>query len=276
MPTIYELYFESMNGVHSAGAFRTAEAAEARLQELTELQQSSGRSTRYWVKEVDTTGMFEVPSRPAPRERYSTRCTPLGSEPSWKPFLVEVLDVDRVVATYQRNLDMYDTFEPFRQGDRSLALISSDYTATSILDLQTGEILGGEVPHSDGFCPVGFFVPDWWDVWPDWLIPGSSLWRPHYEWPHGDFGFVWGCQWGDDSSWKVQFLDLTRAAEGIIAREERFGYLPLATRPRVPGSEFIRVGRCGDEMSVTFNVPCRFDLSTGQQLDDGGPILGRW
>ena len=46
------------------------------------------------------------------------------------------------------------------------------------------------------------------------------------------FGFVAGCVWGDDSSWKLQYLDLSRAAEGIVRREERFGYLELpAGRP---------------------------------------------
>jgi hypothetical protein len=41
------------------------------------------------------------------------------------------------------------------------------------------------------------------------------------------FGFVAGCIWGDDSSWKVQYLDLSRAAEGVLKREERFGHLEL-------------------------------------------------
>jgi hypothetical protein len=37
-------------------------------------------------------------------------------------------------------------FEPFRQGDRNYALISPNYTATSVMDLQTGEIVAGEEP----------------------------------------------------------------------------------------------------------------------------------
>ena len=34
---------------------------------------------------------------------------------------------------------MLGTFEPFRQGDRMFALVSPHYTATSVLDLHTGD-----------------------------------------------------------------------------------------------------------------------------------------
>jgi hypothetical protein len=40
-------------------------------------------------------------------------------------------------------------------------------------------------------------------------------------------GFVAGCVWGDDSSYKIQYLDLSRADEGIIKRDNRFGYIEL-------------------------------------------------
>lgn len=47
------------------------------------------------------------------------------------------------------------------------------------------------------------------------------------DWRHCPFGFVAGCIWGDDSSWKIEFLDLSRAAEGILVRKESFGYCEL-------------------------------------------------
>lgn len=40
-------------------------------------------------------------------------------------------------------------------------------------------------------------------------------------------GFVAGCIWGDDSSGKVQVVDLSNVAANIIAREARFGYCEL-------------------------------------------------
>ena len=41
------------------------------------------------------------------------------------------------------------------------------------------------------------------------------------------FALVAGCVWGDDSSMKVEFVDLAGVAAGKIVREDRFGYLEL-------------------------------------------------
>jgi hypothetical protein len=90
--------------------------------------------------------------------------------------------------------------------------------------------------------PGGVYVRDWWDVHDGHVLPGELHWKADYEWPSdGGFGFVWGCLWGDDSSWKVQYLDLSDIRHGQIRREERFGYLRLATRPDVVGKAFIRL-----------------------------------
>jgi hypothetical protein len=42
-----------------------------------------------------------------------------------------------------------------------------------------------------------------------------------------DHGFIAGCVWADDSTWKIQYLDLSQAERGIIQREDRFGYIEL-------------------------------------------------
>jgi hypothetical protein len=104
---------------------------------------------RWWIEEIDTTGMFEIPPPPPPRERFSTKASVRKSPPgTWDTLHVDVLDeAGRHVAAYDRNYSsMYRTFEPFRQGERLLALISSDYTATLVLDLVTGEIIAAEKP----------------------------------------------------------------------------------------------------------------------------------
>jgi hypothetical protein len=89
---------------------------------------------------------------------------------------------------------MLRTFEPIRQGDRDYALISPHYTATSIMDLVSGRIVAGEEPSPGGFCPVGFYVPEWWDIHEDTeqrgTLPGSKAWSSDYEWPTSNFGFV--------------------------------------------------------------------------------------
>jgi hypothetical protein len=33
--------------------------------------------------------------------------------------------------------------------------------------------------------------------------------------------------WGDDTSWKIQFLDLSRLNEKVLVRDDRFGYIEL-------------------------------------------------
>jgi hypothetical protein len=68
------------------------------------------------------------------------------------------------VCEYERDYGLLATFEPFRQGGREFALISPHYTGTSVLDLATGQVIAAEPDSSSGFCPVGFYVPDWWDL----------------------------------------------------------------------------------------------------------------
>jgi hypothetical protein len=72
---------------------------------------------------------------------------------------------------YERNYALLQTFEPFRQGGRAFALISPKYMGTSELDLATGSVIAAESVSTAiaaepvsavGFCPVGFYVPDWW------------------------------------------------------------------------------------------------------------------
>jgi hypothetical protein len=297
---VYRVY-----GVHGGreedinfGTYRSLPEAEARVQELM--------SSREWVEHYHNRGFlirtsivetdFETPSLPKPRDRYFVRARPKPNRPgTWDSTMVEVLRRDasgdgyQGVCEYERNYSMLRTFEPFRQGTREYALISRDYTKTVVLDLTSGRVIAEEMEEfydkerlrpGAGFCPVGFYVPDWWDVHDGSIIPGDPLWDEDDEWPKGDFGFVWGCHWGDDSSWKVQYLDLSRVAEGIIRRDDRFGYVELATighhlptlnianggrnGPARP-PEFIRVSKYKGIAQVTFAVETTFDLTTGKR-----------
>jgi len=135
----------------------------------------------------------------------------------------------------------------------------------------TGEIVAAEKAASGGFCPAGFYVPDWRDVHDGSILPGSRYWEDHDEWPDGSLGFVWGCVWGDDDGWKVQALDLSRVAEGVLRREERFGYLYLDTRCDLDPGDFIRCspGEGSHGPRVTFSVPRQYDAITGELISDG-------
>ena len=106
--------------------------------------------------------------------------------------------------------------------------------------------------------------PDWWDLHDGSKLPGSMHWRPvDDEWSSGDFGFVWGCVWGDDSSWKVQHLDVSGVSEGVILRDDRFGYLKLATNSKLLPRDFIRCSSWKGERRAEFYVERGYNLTTG-------------
>jgi hypothetical protein len=295
---VYRIY-----GVHEGrekdcyfGAFRTIADAELEIAKLrgremhgqnwAEQHHNRGFVIREHVVQID----YEVPSRPKPRDRYFVRGEPKENRPgTWHSTIVEVYrrpeagGTPEKVCEYERNHSLYQTFEPFRQGDREFALISPNYTGTAVLDLATGNVIAQEPDSSEGFCPVGFYVPDWWDLHDESTFPGSEHWDADSEWPAGDFGFVWGCVWGDDSSWKVQYLDLSKIQSGLIQREERFGYVELATggyqnyrspcfapegELHAPGRNdvppFIELQRWQGKTDVTFAVEMRFDFASGQ------------
>lgn len=271
------------------GVFRTRLEAQAEVEKLkarevdgknwADQYHNKGFAIRKSVVETD----FEIPPLPKPRDKYVVRDSPKPRGPGiWDATSVEVFRRDAPgvldrICTYERNYAMLQTFEPFRQGSREFALISRYYTCTAVLDLASGEVIAEEPNVSGGFCPVGFYVPDWWDLHSP-KIPGSKYWSEDYEWPSGNFGFVWGCYWGDDSSWKVQYLDLSRVQQGVISREERFGYVALAVSgfknpcllpdvevsgmSKPPG--FIRPYRENGINRVTFSVEMEFDLTSGK------------
>lgn len=191
-------------------------------------------------------------------ERYTHVVVPRSGEKEWPRTRVEVRKDGEAIYTYDRNYAMLNTFHPFRQfkdGEwRNYALISPQYSTYSVLDLQTLEIIatraypqrdwyktethdeyetkkarnpewfepGGwyadkgpnDKINGEGFCPTDFYVPVY-----DEFAEGVER--------DGMFGFVAGCFWGDDSSWKIRHIDLSRITEGIIEEDERYGYIEL-------------------------------------------------
>jgi hypothetical protein len=280
------------------GAFRSSARAEAAIAELC-AREMNGRNwgeqyhnRGFVIREAVVETDFEIPTLPKPRDKYAVKGTPKANRPGiWDSTVIEIFlragadgNLEKI-CQYERNYSLLQTFEPFRQAGRELALISRDYTRTVVLDLTSGCVIAEEIgAGGSGFCPVGFYVPDWWDVNDgsvSSVIPGSEHWDDDDEWPTGDFGFVWGCQWGDDSSWKVQYLDLSRVQQGELRREERFGYLELATLGFTSPSltldaglqrnskppPFIAVSRLDGVARVTFAVEMQFGLDSGSPDD---------
>ncbi len=291
---VYRVYalHEGRQKDYYFGAFRSVAEAEAEIAQLR-AREMNGRN---WAEQHHNRGFvireaivetdFQVPPRPKPRDKYAVKGTRKANRPgTWDSTIVEVFrradsrGAPQKICEYERYYSLLQTFEPFRQGDREFALISSDYTRTAVLDLDSGRVVAEEPDTGGtGFCPVGFYVPDWWDVNDDSIIPGSEYWNADREWPTGDFGFVWGCHWGDDGSWKVQYFDLSGVQQGVIRREERFGYVELATigfqspclsldvaTPQDSDPPpFITVSKWHGVPRVTFAVEMRFGLESGR------------
>jgi hypothetical protein len=154
-----------------------------------------------------------------------------------------------VVGEYGRNYSpLFKTFLPFTQRGSQYALYSPDYTATRILELPSCRDLGGEDPDPGGFCPVDY-----------WASP-DGLW-----------GLVAGCVWGDDTSWKLQYLDLSRVPEGVLVRDDRLGYVELADELAL--ADAVTVGENpADEHEanggpwIAVRTTRRFQLPSGREL----------
>jgi hypothetical protein len=224
----------------------------------------------------ESLGDFTPPPWPPPRERYIARVEPLDEGSKWSYKRITVLRLDgsgepiAVVATYERNYGgFFETFEPFRQNGRDYALISSRYVAIDLLDLQTGEIAKGK-PVDDQFCPVGFYVPDWCDVNgdPAQEVTGDQDWSGFrdYWWPRSDFGFAAGRAWSDSASARLRYLDLSRASEGIVRWDERFGHIELPDG--VPLRQAVQITDY-DNRTVQIAIRATFDLVTGDMHGPG-------
>lgn len=85
----------------SFGVRPTLDEARELLEETrARVESVGGRNDRYWVEMIDPTGLFELPSKPAPRDRYTTRVTRTSPEGVWTTVHVEVLDGERVAAAF--------------------------------------------------------------------------------------------------------------------------------------------------------------------------------
>ena len=170
----------------------------------------------------------------------------------WNSVRVVVIRDGQPVGEYLRSYPAFAkaTFCPFKIGEDWYALYSKDYTATRVARLsETFEDWCGEKPSGMGFCPTEFFVPyqmtykttlqlkgedkeiqidNWFDSdYEDAAEFHKDVEEHKAELRWADFGFLSGCYWGDDSSWKLRYIDLSRIPEKILKIEEKFGYWEL-------------------------------------------------
>jgi len=210
------------------------------------------------------------------------------------------------IGEYERNYpNLLRTFYHFQKDGKDYALYSPEYTVTRVMTLPSCEDLGGEEPSGYGFCPVDYYVPSYIEreyidlndeihrhrvnePSAEDLVAGTTKYTPLDEktgertvvekpsYPvspllYYQFGFVAGCIWGDDSSWKIQYLDLSEAERGVIKREERFGYIAMpdqmTLKQAVNMKDYLYDPEEEWAHAITIVIQSRFDLRTGKAVD---------
>lgn len=171
-------------------------------------------------------------------DKYFIKTNRIKNKPGeWDSLIVAIFrkegEKEEQIGEYERNYhSVMNTFYPFKQGDKEYALYSKDYTATRVMTLPDCKDLCGEEDDDIGFCPVSYYVP----CEPEHDQNASTMIKDfdnsvnkvvkHPE-RLGQHGFVAGCIWGDDSDWKIEYLDLTKLSEGKMERIDKFGYLEM-------------------------------------------------
>lgn len=186
---------------------------------------------------------------------------------TWDTKLITVFRDDVRIGEYNRNYHSQgvavDTFYPFQHNGEWYALYSKDYTATRVAKL-TDKFKDwcGQERDSWGFCPAEFYVPranvfemkkngaasefayrtydneykdeeelldQFYDKETDTLDNdgGKLMTTTFIGREYLPYGFMSGCVWGDDSSWKLRFIDLTQIDQKILTITDKFGYWEL-------------------------------------------------
>jgi hypothetical protein len=161
---------------------------------------------------------------------------------TWDSTKVSIYRDNILIGEYIRNYSNYgfETFYPFQIDNDWYALYSANYTATRVMKLHEDRIEDwcGEDAKSSGFCPVEFYVPkyhqssydDEFDIYyVDCDYEYEDLKREIQDWDtvkseYCNFGFLCGCVWGDDTSWKIRYIDLSKIPDKILSITEKFGY----------------------------------------------------
>lgn len=194
-----------------------------------------------------------------------------------------------LIGEYLRNYSSYgfETFYPFLINDEWYALYSPHYTATRVMKLHSDRIEDwcGEEAVSHGFCPTAFYVPRYVKTESFYDDKGE---KKSYDAYYADcdctfeefqievndkefvalkycnFGFMSGCIWGDDSSWKLRHIDLSKIPDKELIITDKFGYWELPSKPLKEcirmdgweeGHEWIRIQR-EESFNVVTNERC--------------------
>lgn len=168
------------------------------------------------------------------------------SPPFWDTSVFKVYNskTNELVFPFDRNYSHMNgkVFYPFKKDNVWYALYSSKYTTTRVVNLDTGLDVCGEDQSGFGFCPVEFYVPiiRKYKLKSEYLIKNGEEYFNYSvdakedrkedaileSETYNNLAFVAGCTWGDDSSWKIEAIDLSQVPNKIT-RLQPFGYINL-------------------------------------------------
>jgi hypothetical protein len=175
----------------------------------------------------------------------------------WDSTKVSIYRDDLLIGEYIRNYSSFGhaTFYPFKISEEWYALYSAKYTATRVMKLNDTSIEDwcGEEESAHGFCPTEMYIPKY-NKFSGQLNQGDEQKSYFYytvdnEYDNDlefendaktgslelsaycNFGFLSGCVWGDDSSWKLRFIDLSEIPDKKLKIEDKFGYWELPNMP---------------------------------------------
>ena len=168
---------------------------------------------------------------------------------TWDSTKISIYRNDNLIGEYIRNYDSrgFETFYPFQVDNEWYALYSANYTATRVMKLHENSIEDwcGEDTKSNGFCPAEFYVPRCVHIHQVFELAGvmdgidvyyadcdyeytdlkKEFQNPDFvKFEYCNFGLVGGCVWGDDSSIKIRYIDLSKISDKILNITEKFGY----------------------------------------------------
>lgn len=184
---------------------------------------------------------------------FSIECSQVENRPgTWNSTKVSIFRDDLSIGEYIRNYSSGadKTFYPFLQDGEWFALYSAEYTALRVMKLHISTIEDwcGNIPSIGGFCPTEVYIPKYNTfknsinrgteiVEYDFVLTDDST-EPseeadfldqvnHSGYQHTtycNFGFLSGCVWGDDTSWKIRYIDLSKIQDKELVIIEKFGY----------------------------------------------------
>jgi hypothetical protein len=184
-----------------------------------------------------------------PHTPFAVHIDQVENDPgTWNSNKVSIYRDGNLIGEYLRNYNNYgaNTFYPFEINHEWYALYSANYTATRVMKLHHDHIEDwcGEDPNSLGFCPVEFYVPRYVETkhklmdleYTEYTIDCDSTPEEFELALHENgfigvnscnFGFMCGCVWGDDTSWKLRHIDLSLIPGKILTVTDKFGYWEL-------------------------------------------------